>query len=202
MKLLLILLFFTFSSFAEDKKTTLLLIGDSLTFGYGVDKAKTFPKLLEKKFKEEKIPVKLINGSVSGSTTASALSRLKWFLKAKPDILFLALGGNDALRALKISEVTKNLQNAIDLAKQEEMAIVLGGMMAPPNYGDEYTKNFENIYKSLAKKNDIIFIPFILKGVAGEKKMNQADGIHPNEAGHEKMAETIYPYIKKALDRR
>lgn len=177
---------------AADSSLKVLFLGDSLTEGYGVPKSKSYPVLVKKFLKEErKLEVEILNGSISGSTTASAASRLKWFLKAKPSVVFLALGANDGLRGIKVEESQKNLDKAITLAKEAGVKVVLAGMMVPPNYGPDYGKKFKAMYPSLAKKHNVSLIPFILEGVAGEKEFNQEDGIHPNEKGHEKMAKMI-----------
>ncbi|MBL7664377.1 MAG: arylesterase, partial [Bacteriovoracaceae bacterium] len=158
-----------------------------------------YPSLLEKKLLAEKYDIKVINAGVSGSTTASASQRLAWYLKAKPEILLLALGANDGLRGLKITESQKNLEQVIEKAQASGTTVILAGMLLPPNYGKEYSKQFEQMFKDLAKKYSLSFIPFLLKGVGGEKKLNIEDGMHPNENGHKKILETVYPYIVKAL---
>lgn len=198
--LFLITFFFNTNLFAKKNKVTdVLFLGDSLTEGYGVSKDKSFATLAIKKIKEIKPDITMLNGSESGSTTASAVSRIKWFSKVNPKVLFLSLGANDALRGIDIKETQKNLDAAIKLALSKKMKIILAGMKAPPNYGDHYSKGFGAIFKSLSDKYNLIYIPFLLENVAGEKKYNQNDGIHPNEAGHELMAKTILPHLKNAL---
>jgi acyl-CoA thioesterase-1 len=135
------------------------------------------------------------NGSISGSTTASAVSRLKWFLRAKPDILVLALGANDGLRGLPLDEMAKNLDNAIVLAKENQIRVILAGMEIPPNYGPEYTKAFREVFPALARRHQLEFIPFLLENVAGDPSLNQADGIHPNARGHRIIAAHVLPFI-------
>ncbi len=192
----LALFFFLNPAFSK----TIVFVGDSLTEGYGVAKESAYPNLLPALFKERmEKEVVIVNGSVSGSTTASASSRFRWFLRSKPDILVLALGANDGLRGLSLPESQKNLEDVILLAKAEKMKIVLAGMLMPPNYGDDYRKQFETLFKDLVKKHELIFIPFLLEGVAGVKELNQADGIHPNEKGHKIMAETVYKILGPLL---
>jgi acyl-CoA thioesterase-1 len=189
----------------ESKATKILFLGDSLTEGYGVARPKTFPSLvtdqLNKRFVVRRMGkrVEPIYGGISGSTSASAPSRLKWFLKAKPHLLFLAMGANDGLRGLPVSELEKNLSATIELAQQEGIDVILAGMKLPPNYGLKNVKEFEAVYPRLAKKYSIPLVPFLLEGVGGETKLNQADGIHPNEAGHSRMADLIFPHLEKAL---
>jgi acyl-CoA thioesterase-1 len=198
MKLMLCLFCLSLNSFLY-AATTVLFMGDSLTEGYGVNKKKSYPSLIANKLAVAGHPIKLINGSISGSTTASAVSRLKWFLKTRPSVMFLALGGNDALRGIAVKEAKKNLEKTIKLARENKVKVILGGMMAPPNYGTKYMTDFKSIYSDLAKKYKLVLVPFLLENVAGEKKLNQSDGIHPNEKGHLKIFDTVYPYILKAI---
>jgi acyl-CoA thioesterase-1 len=195
--LLLILLFIASDIMAQ---STILFVGDSLTAGYGIDKSKTYPVLVQKYLKNKlKKEVKIINGSVSGSTSASAISRIKWFMRANPNILVLALGSNDGLRGINLDQTKNNLNKAIKLALSKKMKVIVAGMMLPPNYGGQYTQKFKNLFLELKKENDIILIPFLLKDVAAVKNLNLSDGIHPNEKGHEIIANTVTPYLKQAL---
>ena len=204
-KTLLIFLMFVLPALAwsientREKQTTILFIGDSLTEGYGVAQENGYVSLIESELKEKGKSIKILNGSVSGSTTSSGLKRLKWFLKAKPDILFLELGANDGLRGVKLDVSRKNLDDIISLALKNKMRVLLAGMMLPPNYGPEYTKNFKNMFIELTKKHNINMIPFILEGVAGQKDLNLADGIHPNEKGHKILKSTVIKYLEPLL---
>lgn len=177
---------------ANDK--SILFLGDSLTEGYGVDETRAYPVLVGKE-----LGVKVLNGSVSGSTTASGHSRLKWFLKARPTHMLLALGANDGLRGLKLEDSKKNLEAIIELAQKNSIKVVLAGMLMPPNYGESYRSEFKTMYEGLAKKYKLEFIPFLLEGVAGNPKLNISDGIHPNEAGHEIMARLVSKKFKEIL---
>lgn len=198
MKIVLLLLLLSFS--LATQADTILFLGDSLSEGYGVPKEKAFPSLIQKKLtKKYANKWSVVNGSVSGSTTASASSRLRWFKKLKPKILVLALGANDGLRGIKVNESKKNLAATIDSARRMGMKVLLVGMMMPPNYGPDYTREFKSIFTDLAEEKKVALVPFLLEGVAGEKELNQADGIHPNQAGHEKMAETVYLHLEKML---
>lgn len=194
--------FFTFSVWATKPDTpprTILFIGDSLTAGYGVDKEKSYVSLIEKDLLKKGYNIKTLNGSVSGSTTSSGIKRLRWFLKAKPEILVLALGANDGLRGVKIETSQKNLDDIIQLAKENNIKVALAGMMLPPNYGPDYTKKFKEMYLDLVKKHNVVHIPFLLEGVAAQRELNQADGIHPNEKGHIIMKDTVIKYLEKML---
>lgn len=192
-----ILLFISIPSHAEKK---LIVLGDSLTEGYGVSKAAAYPALLEKKLHDSgKKDWVVVNAGVSGSTTASAISRMKWLFKSKPDVVLLVLGANDGLRGLKIEDSEKNLGAAIEFANQQKIRIILGGLYMPPNYGIAYTDKFKKMYSSLAVKYELTFIPFVLDKVAGNPKYNLTDGIHPNEEGHKIIAENIFQILKGAL---
>ena len=204
--LVVFLVFFaSFSSFATVSTETgpILVLGDSLTEGYGNRKEESYPDLLEKriqsdpKFAAKKY--KVLNGGVSGSTSASAQSRLRWYLKAKPSILILAMGANDGLRGLKVSETKSNLSRTIELAQQNKIKILLGGMKMPPNYGAAYTHDFEALFSSLAKTYKISLIPFLLEGVAGKSELNIEDGIHPNAKGHAIITKTVFRYLEPLL---
>jgi acyl-CoA thioesterase-1 len=192
--------FFIYGFNSAVQAQTVLFLGDSLTDGYGVAKESSYPEILLKKLKGEgKVDVKILNVSVSGSTTASADTLLRWQLKAKPQILVLALGANDGLRAIDLSASKSNLEKVIKMAQKEKMKILLVGLEMPTNYGKKYTDEFKKMYVDLAKKYRIPLVPQLLKNVAGIKNLNQDDGIHPNEQGHEIMAQNVYPELKKLL---
>lgn len=184
---------------AADRDIRILIIGDSLSAGLGVEPEEAYPFLIQARLDAGKQGVILTNGSISGSTTASAVSRLKWFLRAKPDILVLALGANDGLRGLSTDEMSRNLEAAILLAKEKGIRVILAGMQLPPNYGPEYAAAFRDVFGLLAARHQIPFIPFLLEGVAGNAGLNQADGIHPNREGHKIIADTVFPFIQEQL---
>ncbi len=196
---------FAVAADSGDGAIKILFLGDSLTEGYGISKEKAYPKLvieqLNNRFVVRRM-AKRVDGlyaGVSGATSASAVSRLRWFLKAKPKVLFLAMGGNDGLRGLPPAEMEKNLDSTIQLAKDNGMEVVLAGMKIPPNYGKKNMAAYEAVFPRLAKKHAIPLVPFLLEGVGGEKDFNIEDGIHPNEKGHQKIADTVAPYLEKAL---
>ncbi|MBA3009007.1 MAG: arylesterase [Proteobacteria bacterium] len=187
-------------SWAQEGQIQVLFLGDSITAGLGVEPEQAYPALIEDMLKVRgDYSVKITNGSISGSTTAGALSRLKWFLRAKPKILVLALGANDGLRGLSTDEMAQNLDKTIVLAKKNHIRVVLAGMKIPPNYGPEYSNDFAKVFVALAEKYHLSFIPFLLKDVAGKASLNQADGIHPNQEGHKIIAATVFPYILEQL---
>lgn len=195
-----LLLCFTFSLstvWAETPKVVFL--GDSLTAGYGIERKDSWPSLIENKLKLKGKEIKAIYGGISGSTTASGLRRLRWYLKSKPDILVLALGANDGLRGLDLDASKKNLEHTIKLALENKLKVFLAEMRVPPNYSKEYAQKFQKMYKDLSESYPITLIPFFLKDVAGKKDLNLSDGIHPNEKGNKVIADHIYPYLEKAL---
>lgn len=195
--IILILVFFSISAYAQKK---IIFLGDSLTEGYGVDKEQAYPHLIQLKLdKLSPDQYKVINGGVSGSTTASGLSRMRWFMKTKPYLVVLALGANDGLRGVKVAESKKNLETVIKMAQENNIKIILCEMHLPTNYGKEYRKSFNQMYKELTKKYKIGFIPFMLDGVGGVKELNLGDGIHPNVEGHKKVAENVFKYLEKSL---
>jgi acyl-CoA thioesterase-1 len=180
-------------------KTSILFLGDSLSEGQGVDANQAFPHLIENILKKNHFDVIVTNGGVSGSTSISGISRLKWHLKTKTDILVLELGANDGLRGLKISDTEKNLKQIIQLAKEHNIKILLLGILMPPNYGKKYTQEFETMYKYLSTSQNIPLFPFLLKGVAGIPQLNLPDGVHPNSKGHEIIASNLAVFIEKYL---
>lgn len=192
-------LIFLFASLASAAPKTLLILGDSLTEGYGVEQAAAFPALLSERLQKEKINWTVKAAGSSGSTSASGLERIKWLSKTKPDLVLLLLGSNDGLRGLKPEETEKNLNATVAWAKENKIEIILGQLHMPPNYGKDYTQKFEKVFKNVAQKNKIPLADFLLKNVAGKSDLNLADGIHPNEKGHKIVAENIYSSIKKHL---
>jgi acyl-CoA thioesterase-1 len=176
---------------------TILFFGDSLTAGYGLSTDEAFPALVEKKFVKNGKPSKVVNAGVSGETSAGGVSRIDWILRQPIDIFILELGANDGLRGLPLDQTQKNLQTIIDKVKGKypKAKIVIAGMMVPPNLGQDYTTRFQKIYPDLAKKNNATLIPFLLQNVAGNEKLNLADGIHPNPEGHKIVADNVYKVI-------
>ena len=186
---------------ASTAPKVILFYGDSLTAGYGLSPEEAFPALVEKKLNKSEKKVKVVNAGLSGETSAGGLSRIDWVLRQPIDIFVLELGANDGLRGLPVDQTRKNLQGIIDKVKSKypTCKIVLAGMMVPPNMGKEYTEDFRSVYPSLASKNKATLIPFILDGVGGIEKLNQADGIHPNVEGHQIISNRIVGVFEKLL---
>ncbi len=188
-----------FSGEKEKAPFRILILGDSLTEGYGVETEEAFPALVEAELKGWNPRIEIINGGSSGSTSASGPRRLQWYKRAKPNAVVLTLGSNDGLRGVKVEETRKNLENVILQAKQAGMRVYLAGLKVPPNYGQEYARSFENIFPELAKVHQIPLMEFLLEGVAGEPEMNLVDGIHPNEKGHKRIAANLTRFLKGVL---
>ncbi len=193
--LLFVLVFFSLTVSAK----TILFLGDSLTEGYQLSKEEAYPAVVERELKKKRADIKVINGGVSGATTASGLKRLDWYLKSKPDMMVLALGSNDGLRGLKTTQTEKNLAEVIEKAQERDITVVLAGAKMPTNYGEPYRTDFEKVFSTLAKKYKLAFIPFLLEGVGGNPKLNLADGLHPNPAGHEMMAKNVLKVLESEL---
>lgn len=180
---------------------TILFFGNSLTAGYGIEQDDAFSGLTQTRIDSLGLNYRVINGGLSGETTAGGLSRLDWFLEDEPAIFVLELGGNDGLRGILPSESKKNLIGIIDKVrtKYPNTEIILAGMQIPPNMGQEYTDEFKNIYPEVAEEKNVTLIPFLLEGVAGDPTLNLPDGIHPTEEGHKIVMETIWPFLRELI---
>lgn len=188
----------------DTSNKTILLFGDSLTAGYGLDDVNdAYPGVLQQTIDSLDLGYTVINSGVSGETTAGGKSRIEWVIKQTPDIFILELGANDGLRGVSISETRSNLQAIIDIVKANspKTKVVLAGMQLPPNMGQDYTSQFKQLFVEVAKNNDLLFIPFILKDVGGIAELNQNDGIHPNKRGHKILANTVWETIKPLVVR-
>ena len=174
-------LFISFGTLAQTNQT-ILVMGDSLSAEYGLIRGSGWVKLLAERLQKQGSPWNVFNASISGETSSGGLSRLPKLLEQKkPGIVFLELGANDALRGLSIQESTKNLRRMIQMSKQSGAKVLLFGMQIPPNYGQEYAREFKNLYAKLASQENVQLIPFFLYGVASDNSLFQADRIHPNE---------------------
>ena len=173
-----------------------VLFGDSLMAGYGLPKEHHLSGVLENNLKKAGFDIKVINGSVSGSTSSGGLNRADWSLSEPGiDLLILGLGANDMLRGIKPDETEKNLEQIINIASKKKIKIILAGMVAPNSHGEEYKKKFDAIYINLSKKYNLKLIPFLLEGVALNPRLNQQDGIHPNKDGTIIISKTIQKSI-------
>lgn len=174
-----------------------IFFGTSLTAGYGLDPAQSFPSLIEKMADADGTPIKAVNAGLSGETSAGALRRIGWVLRTPADAIVIETGANDALRGLDPDSARSNIEQVIKAVRKAQplAKIVLVGMEAPPNYGLAYTRKFRAVYSGVAKQEQIPLVPFLLDGVAGVGRLNQPDGVHPNAAGAKIVAATIWKSI-------
>lgn len=186
---------------AEVERKTVVVLGDSIAAGSGVDLAESFPGVLQKRIEEKKLPWEIVNAGVSGDTTAGGLRRMPWLLKRRVDVLLIELGGNDGLRGLAPEETRTNLEKIIALAREKypDVKIILAGMQMPSNMGAEYTKKFSALFAEVAKEKKTELIPFVLEGVGGKAELNQPDRIHPNPEGHKIVAQNVWAVLEPVL---
>ena len=180
----------------------ILFFGDSLTAGYGLaDINEAFPGLIQKKIDALQLDYSIVNSGVSGETTSGGKNRIDWVLNEEPNIFILELGANDGLRGVPLAQTKENLQYIIDAVKKKypSTKIVLAGMQLPPNMGQKYTTEFRDIFPSLAEKNDLYLVPFLLNNVGGITALNQSDGIHPTKEGHEILATNVWNILEPIL---
>jgi acyl-CoA thioesterase-1 len=179
----------------------IVVLGDSLTAGLGLDPSRTYPAVLQDKLKAAGYKWDVVNAGVSGDTSAAGLARADWALdQGHVRILILELGANDGLRGLPPAEMKKNLGAIIERAQDKGIAVLLAGMEAPPNFGPEYTVSFRQVYRDLARQYKVTLMPFLLDEVAGVASLNQADGIHPNVEGARIVAEHVWAVLKPMVD--
>ena len=180
---------------------TIMIVGDSLSAGYGIQPQQGWVYLLQKRL-DQQYPKqhKVVNASVSGETTSGALARLPKLLQThKPQIVVIELGGNDGLRGQPPQMIQKNLGQLVQISQQAKAQVIIFGMKIPPNYGTAYSKAFENNYKMVSQQYKVKLLPFFLEGVAGKKALVQNDQIHPNAKAQPILLNTAYPYIKSSL---
>ncbi len=183
-------------------KVTVLFFGTSLTAGYGLDPAEAFPSLIAQKAAAAGLPITAVNAGLSGETSAGALRRIGWTLQRQADIVVLETGGNDALRALDADSLEANLAGIVARIRSAQPAakILLAVMEAPPNLGAVYTARFRSAYAEVARRNGLTLVPFLLDGVAGERELNQPDGVHPNLRGERIVAENVWRVLQPVVE--
>jgi acyl-CoA thioesterase-1 len=177
----------------------IVALGDSLTAGLGLPRDEAYPAVLQRRLQEEGIALDVINAGVSGDTSADGLRRANWALEGDVRLLIVALGANDGLRGLPPSQMKANLQSIIHRARQRAIPVLLVGMEAPPNYGEQYVASFRQVFQDLARENKVTLVPFLLEGVAGIPDLNQSDGIHPTSAGAARIADHLWPAVKTMI---
>ena len=186
---------------ATAPRQTIVVLGDSIAAGSGVDLAEAFPSVLQKRIDEKQLPYEVVNAGVSGDTTAGGLRRMPWLLKRRVDVLVIELGGNDGLRGLAPEDTRTNLEKIIALAREKypDVKIILAGMQMPANMGEDYTKKFSALFVEVAKEKNTALIPFVLAGVGGKAELNQPDRIHPNPEGHKIVAQNVWAVLEPVL---
>lgn len=185
---------------APPPRPKIVALGDSLTAGLGLLETQAYPALLQKHLDTEGYEYDVVNAGVSGDTTAGGLRRLDWALEGNVRVLIVALGGNDGLRGLSVAQMKQNLTTIVQRAKGQGIVVILAGMEAPPNFGQEYATAFRQVFRDVALKERVIFIPFLLQNVAGRPELNQGDGIHPNVQGAAMVADTVWNVLRPTLD--
>lgn len=199
--LLFVTLFILFFSAQAQQDPRILFFGDSITAGHGIEEQEAYPAIIQQKIDSLGWNYEVVNGGLSGETSAGGLRRIDWMLRQPVDVFVLELGGNDGLRGIDLDVTKSNLQKIIDKVDQKypEAPIVLAGMQVPPNLGPDYTQKFRTMYPDLAEENDVKLIPFLLKGVGGNEELNQSDGIHPTAKGHKVLAENTWEVLEPIL---
>jgi acyl-CoA thioesterase-1 len=180
----------------------IVVLGDSLTAGLGLPIDEAYPSVLQERLTKEGLQYDVVNAGVSGDTSAGGLSRLDWSLEGDVRVLVVALGGNDGLRGLPVSELEHNLAQIIERAQARGITVVLAGMEAPPNFGRDYIVAFHKVYPELAKRYHVAFVPFLLDGVAGHPDLNQADGIHPTARGARMVADNVWTVLGPIVEKQ
>jgi acyl-CoA thioesterase-1 len=180
----------------SEELPVIVAFGNSLTAGFGLPEDQKFPALLQRKLDAKGLRYQVINAGISGDTSAGGVRRIDWSLQGNVKFLILELGANDALRGQPVAETKKNLSQIIERARARGVTVVLAGMEAPPNMGEAYTRSFRQIYRELADKYQLAFIPFVLEGVGGMADLNQPDGIHPNAEGERVMTENVWRVLE------
>jgi len=180
-------------------EAVIVAFGDSLTAGLGVPAAEAYPALLEARLRREGYVYRVVNAGVSGDTTAGGLRRVDWALRLKPAVVIVELGANDALRGQDLGGVRANLDAIVERFQAAGARVLVAGMRVPTNYGDRYGAEFARLFGEVAAKRKAAFMPFFLDGVAGDARLNQADGIHPTAEGYRIIADRLWPHVRPLL---
>lgn len=185
-------------------RRTILFVGTSITAGLGLEPDSAYPQLIDMKLDSLRVPYDAVNAGVSGETSAGLLRRIDWLLREPFDVVVVETGANDGLRGVPVATVRANIQQIVDRIKSSrpDAEIVLVQMEALPNLGEKYTSEFRAMFPEIARRNGLILLPFLLESVAGERELNQPDGIHPNMAGERIVAENVWRVLRPVLERR
>ncbi len=187
---------------AGAEEPVIVVLGDSLTAGFGLLPDEAYPPLLEQRLRREGFAYRVVNAGVTGDTTAAGLRRVEWVLRARPAIVIVALGANDGLRHQSVAAMRDNLVAIVRRLRDAGATVLLAGMRVPPNYGDEYGRAFSAVFSDVARATGVPLAPFLLDGVAGDPRLNQPDGIHPTAEGQRLVADRLWPYLKPLLLRK
>ena len=187
---------------ARGTERVVVALGDSLTAGLGVAPDEAWPALVEARLRREGYPYRVVNAGVSGDTTAGGRRRVDWVLRNRPEVAVVALGANDGLRGLATDAMeTQPRRDRRAAPGRRGARVLVAGMEVPPNYGPAYTRAFREVFPGVARRTGSALMPFLLDGVAADPRLNQADGIHPNAAGHRAIAERVWPHLIALLTR-
>lgn len=185
---------------SEPARPRIVVLGDSLTAGYGLVATQSYPYLLQQRIDNDGYRFEVVNAGVSGDTSAGGVRRLDWALEGDVKVLIVALGGNDGLRGLSADEMKRNIGEIVRRAREKDIVVILAGMEAPPNYGSEYAAAFRRAFQDVAREHRVLFIPFLLSGVAANADLNLQDGIHPNPRGAAVVSDTVWKALRPVLD--
>lgn len=186
---------------ADARERVIVAFGDSLTAGLGVPVGEAYPALIQARLAKEGYAYRVVNAGVSGDTTAGGLRRVDWALKLKPEIVIVELGANDALRGQDLVSVRANVDAIVSRFQAAGARVLVVGMRVPPNYGPRYGAEFERIFAEVARARRAAYMPFFLDGVAGDARLNQADGIHPTAEGYRAIADRLWPHLRPLLSK-
>jgi len=195
---LALLLLLTRGALAAEERV-IVALGDSLTAGFGVAPDEAWPALVEARLRRDGYAYRVVNAGVSGDTSAGALRRVPWVLRARPEVAIVALGANDGLRGQRADALRANLTDIVTQLRAGGARVLLAGMRLPPNYGADFAREFAQAFVDVATRARVAFMPFLLDGVAADARLNLPDGIHPNPAGHRVVAERMWPFLRPLL---
>ncbi len=197
----LLLVFWLSAAQAGTQPIRILAFGASIVAGHGLEAADSLPAQLERALRAQGVDATVIDGGVSGDTSAGGLARLDWSLADNPDLVIVDLGGNDALRAIDPKTTEANLDAIVARLRAQKRGVLIAGMLAPPNLGKDYADAFNAVFPAVAARHDVTLYPFLLDGVVADPALNQADGIHPNAAGVKVIVERMLPSVLQAIQR-
>jgi acyl-CoA thioesterase-1 len=187
------------ASAGRSESAVIVALGDSLTAGFGVAPDEAFPSRIAERLRREGYDYRVVNAGVSGDTSAGGLRRVDWVLRARPEIVIVALGANDGLRGQSVAALRDNLEAIVRRTQAAGARVLLAGMRMPPNYGEPFTREFAAAYQAVARRTGAPLVPFLLDGVAANPTLNQPDGIHPNAEGHRVIAAHLWPHLRPLL---